>query len=657
MIIFFNLACKLSAIIKNIKENWLFTLILSFGIGMRFIPINQYQFSHDELSGLSRTIFPTLSQEINYGVMALDTHPSLIQLFLWYWTKLFGYNEIAVKLPFLMCGVLATYFIYRFCKTFFDIKSALISATIVSLSFIFLVYSSYARMYIPGVLFSVLLLNVVFKIVFSPTVTIKDYIFFSLMAVLCAYNHHMSCLFAVTVSFFALFYLPKQRFLKFLLFCLIVIALYLPHLSITLYQFSIGGVGASGGGWLSAPRTNEIYFFIKTLLGCGITGKINMILFFGMIIISIFSLIPITRKQLFLLWVFLTNYLIIHLYSVYRNPILQYSVLLFAGIALIIFLSSFSSWLSKKQSYAFVILLILGFSFQSFRKKHVFSKVHVQDFEMQVKTTLDARKNFGKQNVTSIFGCEKFFVHVYEKKFHEKLNYISVEDSIYQKPDRLRQYLSKLKQPYIIVAGLSPLEITIIKEYYPNLVSHEENYFSNVTVLSKRFSKNVDVSVLNTMPLFNSDMELYVDKRSPVIFYGDSMLYPMNYRTKEFPFGVKIPIQRSLLKENQFLVAELIYDIDSLSNVSKDQLCLSIKDKNNKNVFYTSSKLKDYLNKTKTQQRVYVSLFAGAEFGKWFKQNLNIEFFIWKQKNSQYNISNFKLHVMDYNPTKWTLWN
>src|ERR1700752_1248419 len=103
MIIFFNLACNLLAIIKNIKENWLFTLILVFGIAMRFIPIDQYQFSHDELSGLSRTIFPTVSQEINYGVMALDTHPSLVQLFLWYWTKLFGYNEIAIKLPFLLC--------------------------------------------------------------------------------------------------------------------------------------------------------------------------------------------------------------------------------------------------------------------------------------------------------------------------------------------------------------------------------------------------------------------------------------------------------------------------------------------------------------------------------------------------------------------------
>lgn len=656
MIIFFNLARKLSEIIKNIRENWLFALIFLFGVTMRFIPVSHYQFSHDELSGLSRTIFPTFSQELNYGVMVLDTHPPLIQMFLWYWTKLFGYNEIAIKMPFLLCGVFAVYYLYRFCKSFFNDSTALISATVLSLSFIFLVYSSYARMYMPGVMFGVLLLNAIFKILFNTTVNNKDYIFFSLLSLLCAYNHHLSCLFAATLAFLALFYLPKERLQKFILFCLVTLVLYLPQLPITLYQFSTGGLGTSVGGWLSVPRSSEIYFFIKALLGCGITAKLNMILFLGLFFISIFSLIPVTKKQVFMLWVFVINYLIIHLYSVYKNPILQYSVLLFAGIALIVFLSSWSTWLSKKQTLGFIVLLIIGFSFQSFHKKHIFSKVHVQDFEMQAKTSFDLQKQFGKQNVTSVFGCEKFFVYVYEKKYKQKLNYISMEDSIYQNPLKFRQYLKHLKQSYIVLAGVTPLQVMLVKEYYPYLLSHEENYFSNVTVLSKVKTKNVDVSVVNTMPLFNSDMELYVDKKAPVIFYGDSMLYSIKHHTKEFPFGVKLPVQRSLLKENQFLIAEMTYKVDSLSHIGSDQLCLSIADKSKNNVFYTASKLADYFNSDSTRQRVYVQLFAGTEFNKWYKQNLDLEFFIWKKKNSRYNISNFKLYVVDYNPTKWTLW-
>lgn len=656
MIIFFNLADKLLSIIKNIKENWLLMAILLVGIALRFVPINQYQFSHDELSGLSRTIFPNFVDEVNYGIKITDTHPALVQLFLWFWTKLFGFNEIAIKVPFLICGVFSIWYIYKFCKTFFDEKVGLIAATVVSLSFIFLVYSSYARMYITGVLFSILLLHIIFKILFSENVTRKDYFLFTLFAILCAYNHHMSCLFAVSVSVLTLFYIRKERLKNYLLFCLLAALLYLPHLSITLYQFSIGGIGTSSGGWLSAPRNNEIYFFVKTLLGCGITGKLNMVLFLALLLISIFKLIPLTKKQFFLLWIFLINYLIIHLYSVFKNPILQFSVLLFAGITLIIFLSSFAGWLTKKQTYWFVFILVTGFCFQSLHKKHIFSKVHVHDFEMQAKTTLDMQKRVGAKNVTSIFGSEKFFVYVYEKKFHTKFNYLSAQDSVFKHTDRFRAYLRNLKQPYIVIGGLSPVDMLLVKEYYPNLVSHEENYFSNVTVLSKRYYSNTDVSILNTISLLNTDLELYVDWKKPLTYYGDSLSYTLNQLDKKYPFNVKIPIQKTLATKNQYLVAELQFVCDSITDLDNDKLCLSVSEQGKDAVFYKAVYLKDYYNSVKKNQRVYIELFAGTEFSKWHKKNMNLEVFIEKQKKSKYTIFNFHLHRIDYNPTKWTLW-
>ena len=52
-------------ILNTIKQNWLLSLILIIGIAYRFIPICNYEFSHDELSGLSRTVYPTFIEEIN----------------------------------------------------------------------------------------------------------------------------------------------------------------------------------------------------------------------------------------------------------------------------------------------------------------------------------------------------------------------------------------------------------------------------------------------------------------------------------------------------------------------------------------------------------------------------------------------------------------
>ena len=103
-------------------------------------------------------------------------------------------------------------------------------------------------------------------------------------------------------------YIKKDWLFSYGIACMITILLYLPHFPITLYQFSIDGIGVSVGGWLPPPRSNEIYFFIKTLLGCEITGIINMLLFLGIMIVSIFKLTPITKKQLFLGWIFVLNY-------------------------------------------------------------------------------------------------------------------------------------------------------------------------------------------------------------------------------------------------------------------------------------------------------------------------------------------------------------
>lgn len=644
------------SLLKNIKENWLILFILLVGIAFRFIPINQYQFSHDELSGLSRTIFPTIGQEIDYGIK-IDAHPALIQLFLWFWVKLFGYSEIAIKLPFLLCGVLSIWLIYKFAKTYLSEAAALVSATVISCSFIFLLYSSYARMYMPGVLFSILLLQSVFKIIFSDEAKTSDYTKFVIWALLCAYTHHLSCLFAFSVFGLSLFYCKKEKLLKYLGFGLIVVLAYLPHLSITLYQLSVGGIGFSSGGWLAKPGSDVLYHFIKTLLGCGISGKLIMLLFLGTLVISVFQLNVITRKQVFLLWVFLINYGIIHAYSVFRNPILQYSVLLFCSITLILFLSSFTSFLSHKQLIGFCTVLMLLMSFQTIRKKHFFSKVNSHEFEMQVQTILKMERIVGKSNVTSILSTEPFFIYAYEKKFHTKINYLYTHDSVFIVKKRLTDYLKNLKQNYIVLCGLNAGTIQHIKQYFPFIVSNTDDYFSNITVLSKYNFGYYDVSVLYDTGLLNSEINIYIDSVKTISFKKDSIDFKVLPRDKRYPIGLNIPIKRALVAEHQYMIGEFSFYANPDSITKDDELCASVNNAYGESVFYTSVKLKDFYNDNKQMQKAYIDVFAGSDFKKWYKENMSVNFFIKKGKKSYYKITNFRLKIADYNPTKWTLWN
>ncbi|MES2130799.1 MAG: glycosyltransferase family 39 protein [Bacteroidota bacterium] len=644
-------------ILKNSKEHWLILLILVLGIVFRLLPLNQYQFSHDELSVLSRTFYYSFSDALNYGVTVGDVHPALIQLFVFYWVKVVGYNEIAVKLPFLLCGILNSYIIYRFCKEFFSNKVALIATTVVSLSFIFVLYSSYARMYVTGVLFSLLLLHAVFKILFSDQVSTKHYVLFSLSCVLCAYNHHMNCLFAFSVVLLALYYIPKGRLKWFVISSAAAVLLYLPHLSVTLYQFSIGGLGASAGGWLTAPRNTEIYYFIKALFGCGIGAKLIVAILLLLMVASVLKLRPISKKQTFLFWIFTGNYLVIHLYSVFKSPVLQYSGLLFCGLCLIILLSSFVEFLSKKQVQGITIIFIGLLCFESVYKKQIFTRVHLQDFESQVKTTLDFQKQYGKDNVTSIFKTEDFFVYLYEKKYHTVLNYLSLRDSsILQKPYLLRTYLKNLKQPFIVLGGVGVDDIALVKEYFPFMVFHREDYFRNTLVFSKYDSHYSDASLLKEIPLMNSDINIYINGNKQLSFKDDSMYFEIKKEDDEFPFNLNLPLIKTDFKLGQFVLAEISYSTVQKTNIDKERLCMSVAEKDKDAVFFKTMQLADYYDSTKAIQTAYLEYFVGADNPVWARKQMALNTFIWKEKNTAYTIRRFKLKQYEYNPTKWTLW-
>lgn len=643
-------------ILNTLKQNWLIIFILIIGFAFRFIPLYDYEFSHDELSGLSRTFYNSFFEEINKGIK-IDAHPALIQLFLWYWVKLFGMNEIAIKLPFLICGVLSIWYIYCFCKLFFNKNAGFIAASILACSFIFLVYSSYARMYITGVLFSILFLISVFKILFIESTSLKNYFLFTLFALLCAYNHHMSALFAFTVVFFSFFFIQKSQLKTYLVFCSITILLYLPHLPITLYQLSIGGIGAQTGGWLPPPRNNELFYFIKTLFGCGLSGIIISLLLLLLMIILFIKRKLLSKQQTFLFLIFIINYTIIHLYSVFKNPILQNSCLLFCGISLILCVSSFFETMATKQVTWLSICLIGLFCYENINEKHIFTKVHVNKFEQEVKTYLAIEKKFGKQAVTGLFASEDVFVSIYEKKYATNLNYKSTYNEEFQTPEKFKQYISSLQQSFIVLGDISPMKIEMIKKYFPYIYSQKESYFSNILVLSKIKTNNIDNAILHNKLILNSNLTLICNPNKKLIFNNSNVNFQINKQDDEFPFNVKLPIQNSDLNQYQFLVVELSYTCDSINNLANDKFCLSIGEPDKTSVFYTDTKLIDGFDSSKKSHKVYLELFLGSEFDNWNKKNVYINLFIWKTLNSHYSISNFKLNLMNYNPSKWELWN
>ena len=101
---------------------------------------------------------------------------------------------------------------------------------------------------------------------------------------------------------------------------------------------------------------------------------------------------------------------------------------------------------------------------------------------------------------------------------------------------------------------------------------------------------------------------------------------------------------------------DISIEADSVINLGQDQLCLFIGKGYGKTVYYKSNKLSLFFNPSEKVHHVYVDFFAGSEFEKWKKKDLDFRIFIRKEKNSKYKLVRCNLKQIDYNPSRWLVW-
>ena len=213
--------------------------ILVLGAVLRFWNFSEIPFTHDEFSALGRLHFDSFGELIAKGVK-IDGHPAGVHVFMYYWIQLFGESEIAVKFPFITMGIASIYLIYSIGKLWFNYSVGLISAAFMATMEFSVMYSQIARPYISGLFLCLLMVVYWSKLIKTPQTNFwKNYTGFVLAAALCAYNHHFSLLFAAIVGVSGVFLVQKKYLLKYALSGLAIFVLYLPHLSIFLYQLNI----------------------------------------------------------------------------------------------------------------------------------------------------------------------------------------------------------------------------------------------------------------------------------------------------------------------------------------------------------------------------------------------------------------------------------
>jgi len=612
-------------------ENILLACIVILGTALRSYHFFGLTFTFDELSAMSRLHFSSFGELIEKGVR-IDAHPAGIQVFLYYWTRLFGDKEWVVKFPFLVMGIGCIPFIFYITKDWFGTASAFIAAAFISTMQFAVTYSTIARPYIAGAFFSLLMVFFWTRYLFK-TKKNGDLAGFIFSASFCAYIHHFSLLFAVIVGLTGFFFIDKSTWKKYLFSGLLTFLTYAPHLGIFFYQLHIGGNGGPGG-WLGPPENNFLLRFIEYIFHYSWLTAGTAFLIISFYLITGFNKKDESNKFriICMVWFFLP-FLIGFYYSKRINPILQFSLLIFSFPYIILWISSYVRE-SNKLVILLLVLVISGVDTYSlvFSRKH-YEIIPQQSSDEYAKSIVKVQRSFPGKKIFSILSRTEIpFMEYYKKKYHVNFDYV-VFDSQADDPKGY-WYILKNKNPdYLLIGNLAGQYSSFFTEEYPERVYHATG--------------------INAINCYGKSTEVFKEIEKPLV----EKTIPANFRIldslQEWGPGFKAGLKETVKVKNAEVTASV--RIKGI-NVFKDNLLVLQINKGDSLIHWQAGNLTDFFRKEEEWQTIYTScriqdiLKPGQKM-----DDYTISIFFWNKGRQKTMIDAIKIKTIESNPLYYGL--
>jgi hypothetical protein len=513
----------------KLTNKHIFILILIVGAILRFWDYTSISFTHDEFSAYFRTGFTDFGELVEKGLKQ-DTHPPGVQLFMNYWRLFFGDSPWIIKFPFTLMGLAAVYLIWKLGRLWYNETVALISTSFMASLQFTVMYSQLARPYISGLFLTLLMAWHWSKLVKKPEEGFwKNGILFVLAGALSAYNHHFSLLFAAIIGISGLFFIPKKIWWKYALLGFGIFALYIPNLGLFFTQLEMGGVGT----WLGAPENDFLWMFIRYIF------HFSWVLLGVAIALIIVGLLKKNKSftwkkfTLFIAW-FMIPFLIGFFYSRYKNPVIQYSVLLFSFPYLFFILFGHIKELKPKLNLLISVSIITLSTISLITNRQHYKILYKSPYRAIIKDQNQAA--IENKSILRIIDTYPKMNHYYNEHLDVDTTYTWAQN--FSSELEFKQYLTQNSRHYdqLFFGAYSKTNnfyIPIIKEYYPTL-EHVTDYeggssyiFSKARVTEPRkkllLEQHVAKALINGRSLWVNPEVFYTEYSSSYTIGLDSL--------------------------------------------------------------------------------------------------------------------------------------
>ena len=475
-----------------------FALILLIAFFMRISGLG-FSYSNDELSALIRVRFDSFSELVSGGFY-VDGHPGGIQVFLYYWVKLFGMGEWAVRLPFALAGVGAVYFAIRVFGQWFGKTTGLLTGAFLAFLEFPLVYSQIARPYGAGLLFAMMMTYFWTRLLFDKKPRVSLAVAYTLSAAACMYTHYFCFLLALIVGITGLFYITRRSAPYYLGAGLGAALLFSPHIYITLNHLSIGGVGL----WLAKPENNWLLKHILYIFNDSVLLVSTAIIVFLTSLFYSYRKSSFSRFHLFALLFFLLPFLIGFFYSRMVNPVLQHSVLIFSFPFLIAFLFSFTGNLPSRPAAVLILALLAAGPLHTIGVNHYYRKQHFGEFRQTAILIDQWNRRYGEKNITRAISVNNpWYINFYSAKMPGGItSFTQYENRGGLQLDTLARILDTTSTPYFMYAWtkMVPTETEdLIRARFPYIIEKVDFEGLSAATLFARGGSSKRISTADTL--------------------------------------------------------------------------------------------------------------------------------------------------------------
>ncbi len=604
--------------LKKIRPEYLLVAFITLvGAVLRLWDVANIPLMNDELSAIFRTHYSSLGELLDKGIKP-DGHPALVQLFLYYWIQIGGENTVWIKLPFLLMGIACIPLTYMACKKWFNSTSAIVCTVYIASLQYTIFYSQLARPYICGLFFTLIFIIYWTQIVKENKYQWRTIVLYILFGILTATTHYFSLLTIAILGLMGLYWVNKESRIKYIIWNLVLIALYLPNINIFLQQLNTGGVG----GWLSEPSATFIINYFDYSFNFSWWIKSSVIILFLCGLKSFFDNTLVLFSFIVFALVFLTGYI----YSVVINPVLQYSVLIFAFPFVLFFLFGNIPAIKPRQllTLVFCILCINVFSLIKERQYYsYFYKSPHQEILTEANTYYNSET---KKPMVLLFTNSKFNQY-FSEKYKYNFNYIDLNEHGDSFMKFMHDTLTAFKGDKLVYGTLSsenPMWLPYLQQYFPYIEVKKDYFIGNYYILSKNKSNNtIEELILDSVI-------------SPEPINIDSY----NEWTAAYEFN----LNKILMHPNNII--DIIHELEADSPISKASI--------------VSLLMNDTTVKQWREQNISVFQLGQNHFTachslnmadcKQLGDNLKLKFFLWNKGLQNLRIKQIRLRVRKGNP-------